>query len=66
MTIMAGLALPGCDLLVPPGEPPRPVDDRGSDAPRCWWLATREDGKSRDLHLTRIHHRNRRRERFDL
>ena len=66
MLIMAGLALPGCDLLVPPGEPPRPVDDPDSDSPRCQWLAHREEGRSRGLHLTRIHHRNHRCERFDL
>lgn len=51
MLIMVSLALPGMTEPVQPGEPPRPVDDQDSDSPRSMWLAYREDGRSRDLHL---------------
>jgi hypothetical protein len=51
MMIIVGLALPGIGQPAPPGEPPMPVDDQDSDSPRSWWLATREDGRSRGLHL---------------
>ena len=51
MMIIVGLALPGIGQPAPPGEPPMPVDDLDSDSPRGMWLAIREEGRSRGLHL---------------